>query len=81
MQAASSNTIHGRIGVEEAWIIDRDTKLPELYLLSGEDPQPATADAEGWLSSLATGVQLRGETNAKLAIQLVGQPETRQLLP
>lgn len=72
---------YGRIGVEEAWIIDRDTKVPEIYLLRGEEPEPATADTEGWLHSPATGVELRGEPTAKLAIRLAGRPETRQRVP
>lgn len=73
---------YGRIGVEEAWVIDRDTKVPEIYLLRGEEePQPATPDADGWLTSPATGIQLRGEPNAKLAMQLVERPETRGLVP
>lgn len=72
---------YARIGTEEAWIIDRDTKVPEIYLLRGEDYEPATADAEGWLHSPATGVQLRGEAGGKLAIQLAGRGETRELVP
>jgi Uma2 family endonuclease len=72
---------YGRIGVEEAWIIDRDTKVPEIYLLRGEDREPATPDADGWLLSPATGVQLRGGSPAKLVLQLASRPETRQLLP
>jgi len=72
---------YGRIGVEEAWIIDRDTKVPEIYLFRGEDHEPATPDAEGWLTSPATGVRLRGEAGNKLAIQLAGRPETRELVP
>jgi len=72
---------YGRIGVEEAWIIDRDTKVPEIYLFRGEDYEPAAPDAEGWLTSPATGVQLRGEAGNKLAIQLAGREETRELVP
>ena len=72
---------YARIGVEEAWIIDRDTREPEIYLLRGEEPEPVPADAEGWLHSPATGVQLRGESTAELSVQIAGRPETRQLLP
>jgi len=55
--------------------------VPEIYLLRGEDYEPATPDAEGWLTSPATGVQLRAQTGARLAIQLAGRAETRELVP
>jgi len=74
-------SFYARIGVQEAWIIDRDTKVPELYLLRGENYEQATSDADGWLHSPATGVGLRGESPNKLAIQLAGRPETRELVP
>jgi Uma2 family endonuclease len=69
------------IGVPEVWMIDRDTKVPELYVLrqGSYERQPAAED--GWLSSQATGIRLRAEAAGKLAIEIAGEPTTRKTIP
>ena len=72
---------YARIGVPEVWIIARDTKTPEVYLLEGTDYARQPADDEGWLRSPATDIQLRGPKAAKLDVQITGDPATQRLLP
>jgi Uma2 family endonuclease len=69
-----------RLGVPEVWIIERDSKTPELFVLHGSDYQMQSADEDGWLESGVTGVRLRA-ANGKLAVEMSGKPETSRLLP
>ena len=55
-----------RLGVPEVWIIDRDSKVPELHLLSESTYQLIQPDAQGWLHSPATGLRMRATPAGKL---------------
>ncbi len=68
------------LGVPELWIIDRDTKVPELYVLREGQYRQQPPDVNGWLKSAATAIRLRAETGNKLAIQIENDQHTRQLL-
>lgn len=72
---------YAEIGVPEVWLIDRDTRRPEVLVLNEGQYQRPSSAAEGWLDSPATGVRLRGETGNCLAMQLAGDEATRRLLP
>jgi len=72
---------YARLGVPELWIVDRDTKAPELYVLEKGEYQEQSPGTDGWLESAATGIRLRAEPDEKLAIQLGENPQTRQVLP
>ncbi len=72
---------YAKLGVPELWIIDRDTKVPELYLLREGHYQQQAAGSDGWLKSAATGIRLRAEPDNKLALQLADDQSTQQLLP
>jgi len=72
---------YAKLGVPEVWIIDRDTRVPQLFVLSGQTYQEQSAGSDGWLISTATGIWLRPESANKLAIRLADQPETSRLLP
>jgi Uma2 family endonuclease len=72
---------YAQLGVPEVWIIDRDTKQPELHRLGPQGYLLHPADDAGWLHSAAVGVSFRAGGNEKLAIQLAGEPETCRLLP
>lgn len=69
-----------KIGVPEVWVVDRDTKLPELYRLDQGRYTLQYPDAEGWLESATTDIRLRGG-EGKLEIQLAGNARTRRRLP
>jgi len=68
-----------RVGVGEVWIIDRDTRLAELYQRSGEALVLTKADQAGWLYR-SLGLQI-GEAGGQLLIGLTDQPETIERLP
>jgi len=72
---------YAKLGVPEMWIIDRDAKVPEVYVLQGGQYQSQAADAQGWIRSVATPAQLRAEPGQKLAIRLADAPDTLRLLP
>ena len=72
---------YAELGVPEVWIVDRDTKLPEVHVLQDNEYRKRAAGEDGWIRSEITGILLRGESNGKLAIQLADDPETRRELP
>ncbi len=69
------------IGVTEVWIINRDSKVPELYALAGTQYRLQPAGADGWIRSAATGIELRAGVPGKLAIRLTADEGTRKDLP
>jgi Uma2 family endonuclease len=72
---------YARLGVPELWIIDRDTRRAELYVLRESQYNERSPGPDGWLHSAATGIRLRTEPASRLAIQLGDDASTRQLLP
>ena len=72
---------YARLGVPEVWIIDRDTKVPEVHVLHGGEYRKQSPGDDGWLRSPATTIQLRGDAGNKLAVQLADDRDTRQSLP
>lgn len=68
------------IGVPEVWIVDRDSREPEIYRLHGDGYQPAPADGQGRLTSRA-GIALRAEEGKRLSIRLVSNPESERSFP
>jgi Uma2 family endonuclease len=72
---------YAELGVPEVWIIDRDSKEPEIHLLRGEKYRRQRSVAGGWVRSPATGIELRSGRSGKLSIRLVGNDETRQEIP
>ena len=73
---------YAELGVSEVWIIDRDTRQPEIYSLAADGEYvPLEPSSNGWLASVATGIELRAAGNSKLAIRNVGDDETLRELP
>jgi len=69
------------LGVIEVWIIDRDTKHPELFARAAEGFQRRDAETSGWVRSLLAGTEMRATDQGKLEIRLSNRPETAALLP
>lgn len=69
------------LGVPEVWIIDRDAKIPTLYLLREGHYEEIAPAADGWLHGPATGVRLHVEAGPKLGIQMGDDADTHRLLP
>ena len=72
---------YARLGVPEAWLVDRDTRAATLLVLRSGQYEEAAPGRDGWLTSPATGIQLRAEPGDRLALQLGGDPGTRQTVP
>jgi Uma2 family endonuclease len=67
--------------VPEVWIIHRDTKKVEPYLLRQGEYELSEPDADGWVRSPAAGMEMRPTGTGKLAIQLIGKADTAADLP
>jgi len=72
---------YAALGVPEVWVIQRDTRAPEVYTLAGGEYEQRPADPAGWLHGAATAIQLRGDPAGKLAMQIAGEPDTLRLVP
>lgn len=73
-------SFYAALGVPEVWIVDRDSKQPQVHVLRAEDYVLQPADTEGWNPSPTTNVRLRSESG-KLAMQLGADACTKRLLP
>ena len=64
------------LGVREIIVIDRDTKKPEVFRLTGPQYLVVSADKEAWIPSEALSVRFRltAGTPPKLALQDVEDP-------
>ena len=72
---------YASLGVPEVWIIQRDSKEPEIYTLQGNDYVLQPANTAGWVLSAVTGIELRAGVPGKLAMRLAGDESTREDLP
>lgn len=68
------------LGVPEVWIIERDTRVPEIHVLKRGRYKQQSATAQGWIRSPNMGIELAA-ANGKLAVRLAGDDSTRQELP
>lgn len=69
------------VGVDEVWIIHRDTRVPQLFVRAAKALAETRSDRAGWLASPATGIELRAVAGARLAVRMAGAPVTEALLP
>jgi Uma2 family endonuclease len=67
--------------VPEVWIIERDTKEPEIYKFVHGEYELALPDADGWVGSLAVPVMMQSTGTGKLRIQMRNEPATLAELP
>jgi Uma2 family endonuclease len=72
---------YAKVGVREVWVIDRDTKQPEVFELVGKELESLPVGPEGWLRSNITNVEMRATTDDKLEIRIAGQDDTLAKLP
>ncbi len=69
------------IGVPEVWVVDRDTRVPQVFRLAGSDYEELLAEADRWLRSPMTGVWLCAGSAGKLEVQMGEDAATRRYLP
>jgi Uma2 family endonuclease len=62
------------LGVPEVWIIHRDTKKPEVFVLENGECKTRSADAEGWMRSDAVGLKMKA-ADGKLWVLFDGDRE------
>jgi Uma2 family endonuclease len=72
---------YGHLGVPEVWVIDRDIKAPEIYALQTGHYEQRPADADGWVRSPLTKIELRADRPGKLTMRLAGEEASREELP
>lgn len=72
---------YASIGVPEVWIVDRDTKAPEMLALGAGAYVTLPPAGDGWIASAATRVELRAEPGDRLGIRLAGEASTHRVLP
>ena len=71
---------YAEVGVREAWVIDRDTKVPRVVSFDGARRE-VERDPSGWVLSAFTGVEMRPTELGQLALRLRGQGESEALIP
>jgi Uma2 family endonuclease len=72
---------YARIGVAELWVIDRDSKAPQVFRLIEGSYEEIPADPDGWHRSPLTGVWLRAEQPGRLGVQMAADAGTFERLP
>lgn len=72
---------YASLGVPEVWIIDRDSKAVDLFVLESGQYQKKAASAQGWLVSAATGIEMQAAGNGQLRIRLEKDDTSAELLP
>jgi Uma2 family endonuclease len=72
---------YAKVGVREVWIVDRDTKHPEILELVGDEYRARQRDAYGWSRGVVAGVEMRAAANDKLEIRIAKRAETQARLP
>lgn len=73
-------SFYEELRVPEVWIIDRDTKEPEIYLLKKGRYRRQRA-VKGWVRSPVTGIEMQASKAGKLVIRLIGDESTQEELP
>ncbi len=70
---------YAQLGVPEVWIVDRDTREPQLHQLAGDGYRLQAADAAGWLTS-GLDVQLSSQGAGKLLLRLTHRDDSQTVL-
>lgn len=72
---------YAKVGVREVWIIDRDTKRPELLEFIGGEYRAIEPNEDGWLRSNVASIEVRMIADGELEIRLVDRNDTLARLP
>jgi len=80
-EALEKLPFYAALGVPEVWVIDRDSRAVEIHALGAGGQACIVPAADGWLHSAATSIQLRQQSDRKLAIQMTGDPASVRFLP
>ena len=80
-ESAEKLEFYARLGVPEVWVVDRDTKQPEIHTLVDGRYGKRPTDAAGWVKSELTGVELKATSGSKLAMRIDGDDATLEVIP
>jgi Uma2 family endonuclease len=72
---------YARVGVPEVWVVERDTRVPQVLMLVDGEYVELQATADRWLRSSITGVWLRAGSAGALDVQMDEDAATRRSLP
>ncbi|HKD36514.1 MAG TPA: Uma2 family endonuclease [Pirellulales bacterium] len=72
---------YSKLGVREVWIIDRDSKQPEIFEAASGGYRPCEPNEGSWTQSRVTSCEMRPGAEDKLEIRVIGHPETVAALP
>ncbi len=72
---------YSKLGVEECWIIGRDSKVPEIYRWKEAGYEMVCPDSEGWVRSVVTALEMKASEDQKFLIRDPHSPETVESLP
>lgn len=73
---------YAAVGVREVWIVDRDSRRPDLFVCGEGTHARQVPAADGWITSSATGIELRHvAAERKLALRMAGQEATTHVVP
>lgn len=67
-ESYEKSSFYAELGVPEVWIIDRDTKNPEVYILEGASYRLQVANDDGWIQSTAVAIRMKA-VDAKLLVR------------
>jgi Uma2 family endonuclease len=79
-EAQDKLEFYAKVNVREVWMIDRDTRRPEVFELVAGEYRPREPGGAGWLRSDVAGVETRA-TGEKLEIRVVGRNDSLEQLP
>ena len=71
---------YAAVDTAEVWVIDRDTKVPEIYVLEEGRFERQTADRQGWLTSPSTQVRMRSRPQHHIELR-IGEDKSSTTLP
>lgn len=72
---------YARLQVPEIWVIDRESRTPQVHVLCGEHYESQELRPDGWLASPTTKVVLKGAAPNRLGLQLADDRSTWRLIP
>jgi len=72
---------YARLGVPEVWIINRDTKEPEIHVLKRGRYRVQSPGTGGWLGGPGTGVEMKAGRRGKLSLRMGKDEKTREDIP
>jgi Uma2 family endonuclease len=72
---------YASLNVLEIWVIDRDTRQPEIHRLRGSGYEEVAPESAGYRQSTVTNVRMWATTDGRLAMQQAEDTSTLKVLP